>query len=158
MHSVNKKTINLTHPFGRWLNKFESIWGMAIFLVQSAEARSWCRAVAGERRGTSPSYAGDVDGDGIGDLISGARQNNEGALKGRKVYRHNGVVEGKLLRPWTSRRSGDTLGFDATGIGDPIGDGKIDFLLTSAWARRRVRRQDGFLSSREENVKTEPSK
>ncbi|MGI9518701.1 MAG: TPR end-of-group domain-containing protein [Pirellulaceae bacterium] len=90
--------------------------------------------VAGEGLGTSPSDAGDVDGDGIGDLVIGAWQNNEGAPSGGKIYLYSCAGDGKLLRTWTCRQSGDTLGFDACGIGDVDGDGIIDFLLTSAWS------------------------
>ena len=32
------------------------------------------------------------------------------------------------------RQAGDTLGFDAVGLGDVNGDGAIEFLLTSAWS------------------------
>ena len=87
----------------------------------------------GEGLGTSPSDAGDVNGDGIGDLVIGAWQNAEGAMSGGKVYLYS-CPDGKLLRTWTCRQSGDTLGFDACGIGDVDGDGNIDFLLTSAWS------------------------
>lgn len=83
--------------------------------------------------GTSPSDAGDVNNDGFGDLIVGAWQNREGAVSGGKVYLYSGK-EGKLLRTWTCRESGDTFGFDAVGIGDVDKDGSIDFLLTSAWS------------------------
>lgn len=90
--------------------------------------------IAGEGLGTSPSDAGDVDGDGIGDLVIGAWQNNEGAPSGGKVYLYSMVENGKLLRTWTCKQSGDTFGFDACGIGDVDGDGHVDFLLTSAWS------------------------
>ena len=93
-------------------------------------------SVAGEGLGTSPSDAGDVDGDGIGDLVIGAWQNAEGATSGGKVYLYSAAGDGKLLRSWTCKQSGDTLGFDACGIGDVDGDGHVDFLLTSAWSNK----------------------
>ena len=42
--------------------------------------------------------------------------------------------DGSQLATYTSKQAGDTLGFDAVGIGDVDGDGGIDFLLTSAWS------------------------
>ena len=93
--------------------------------------------VAGEGLGTSPSNAGDVDGDGIGDLVVGAWQNREGTKSGGKVYLYRAAGKGTLLRSWTCRQAGDTFGFDACGIGDVDGDGWIDYLLTSAWSNQR---------------------
>lgn len=87
----------------------------------------------GEGFGTSPSDAGDVDGDGVGDLVVGAWQNREQARSGGKVYLHSGA-DGRLLAAWTCRQVGDTFGFDATGLGDVDGDGHVDLLLTSAWS------------------------
>ena len=92
--------------------------------------------VAREGLGTSPSDAGDVNGDGIGDLVIGAWQNGEGASSGGKCYLYS-CSDGKLLASWTCKQSGDTLGFDACGIGDVDGDGHIDFLLTSAWSNAK---------------------
>ncbi len=91
-------------------------------------------STAKEGLGTSPSDAGDVDGDGIGDLVIGAWQNPEGASSGGRVYLYSAAGNGRLLRSWTCKQAGDTLGFDACGIGDVDGDGHTDFLLTSAWS------------------------
>ncbi len=90
----------------------------------------------GEGLGTSISNAGDANGDGIGDLIVGAWQNREGAPSGGKVYLHSGK-DGELLTAWTCKQAGDTFGFDAQGVGDVNGDGRVDFLLTSAWSPAR---------------------
>lgn len=92
--------------------------------------------VANENLGTSISDAGDVNGDGFGDLVVGAWQNSNGAQSGGCVYLFSGR-DGAELRKWTCKQVGDTFGFDATGIGDVNGDGKIDFLITSAWSSVR---------------------
>ncbi len=91
-------------------------------------------SVPGEGLGTSPSDAGDVDGDGVGDLIVGAWQNPDRAPFGGKLYLFSLGKSGKLLRTITCKQAGDTLGFDACGIDDVDGDGKVDFLATSAWS------------------------
>jgi tetratricopeptide (TPR) repeat protein len=88
---------------------------------------------AGEGFGTSPSIAGDVDGDGRADLIVGAWQYGKAAVSGGRAYLFSGR-DGRLLRTYTDRIPGDTLGFDAVGIGDVDGDGTVDFLITAAWS------------------------
>lgn len=90
----------------------------------------------GEGFGTSPSDAGDVNGDGIGDLVVGAWQNRTAAQSGGEVTLFDGK-SGEVLDRWTCRQAGDTFGFDSVGIGDVDGDGHVDFLLTSAWANVR---------------------
>jgi FG-GAP repeat len=98
------------------------------------ELRAIYGTEAGEGLGTSPSDAGDVDGDGVGDLVIGAWQNRQGAPSGGRVYLYSLAHSPKLLRTITCKQAGDTLGFDACGIGDVDGDGKIDLLVTSAWS------------------------
>jgi FG-GAP-like repeat/FG-GAP repeat/Tetratricopeptide repeat len=91
---------------------------------------------AGEGLGTSPSDAGDVNGDGVGDLVVGAWQNRDQARSAGKAYLYSGA-DGKVLTTWTCRQQDDTFGFDATGLGDVDGDGNVDFLFTSGWSPAR---------------------
>jgi hypothetical protein len=88
---------------------------------------------AGEGFGTSPSNAGDVDGDGHDDLIVGAWQYAGAAVSGGRAYLYSGK-DGRLIRTFTSRTPGDTFGFDSVAMGDIDNDGSLDFLITSAWS------------------------
>jgi hypothetical protein len=88
---------------------------------------------AGEGFGTSPSVAGDVDGDGHADLIVGAWQYSGEAIGAGRAYLFSGK-DGHLLRTYTSRIPGDTFGFDAVTMGDVDGDGTTDFLITAGWS------------------------
>jgi hypothetical protein len=88
---------------------------------------------AGEGFGTSPSVAGDVDGDGHADLIVGAWQYAGAAISGGRAYLYSGK-DGHLMKTFTCRTPGDTFGFDAVTMGDIDGDGTADFLITSGWS------------------------
>ena len=88
---------------------------------------------AGDGFGIGRADAGDVDKDGHDDLIVGAWQHSGAAPAGGKVYLYSGK-DGSLMRAYTSKVQGDTLGFDATGMDDVDGDGTIDFLVSSAWS------------------------
>ena len=87
----------------------------------------------GEGFGTSPSVAGDVDGDGHADLIVGAWQYSGSAVGGGRAYLYSGK-DGHLLRTYTCRIPGDTFGFDAVTTGDLDGSGVSAFLITSGWS------------------------
>jgi FG-GAP repeat protein/VCBS repeat protein/tetratricopeptide repeat protein len=88
---------------------------------------------AGEGFGTSPSVAGDVDGDGHADLIVGAWQYSGAAVGGGRAYLYSGK-DGHLMKTFTCRTPGDTFGFDAVTMGDVDKDGTADFLITSGWS------------------------
>jgi len=88
---------------------------------------------AGEGFGTSPSVAGDVDGDGHADLIVGAWQYGGAAVSGGRAYLYSGK-DGHLMETFTCRTPGDTFGFDSVTMGDVDHDGTADFLITSGWS------------------------
>jgi hypothetical protein len=87
----------------------------------------------GEGFGTSPSVAGDVDGDGHADLIVGAWQFSGAAVGAGRACLYSGA-DGKRLATYTCKTPGDTFGFDAVTLGDTDGDGTSDFLITSGWS------------------------
>jgi hypothetical protein len=88
---------------------------------------------AGEGFGTSSSLAGDVDGDGHADVIVGAWQYSGAAVGAGRAYLYSGL-DGHLIRTYTCKTPGDTLGFDSVAMGDVKGDGMSAFLITSGWS------------------------
>jgi large repetitive protein len=88
---------------------------------------------AGEGFGTTQSVAGDVDGDGMADLIVGSWQYSAAADGGGRAYLYDGTG-GRLLGTYTCRIPGDTFGFDAVGMGVTDDAGEAELLITSAWS------------------------
>ena len=97
---------------------------------------------AGDGFGIGSAEAGDVNRDGFDDLVIGAWQYSAVAASGGKIYLYSGK-DGSLIRQITGRIPGETLGFDATGVGDIDGDGIGDLLVTSSWSNI-----NGFRSGR----------
>ena len=88
---------------------------------------------AGDGFGIGVADAGDVNQDGHADLVIGAWQYSTLAPSGGKVYVYSGK-DGSELSTFSGQVVGETLGFDATGLGDVNKDGIIDLLITSAWS------------------------
>lgn len=88
---------------------------------------------AGEGFGIGAARTGDVNHDGHDDLVLGAWQHSGKAWSGGRIAVVSGK-DGSTIRTMTGAVPGETLGFDAVGIGDVDGDGNIDFLVTSAWS------------------------
>jgi hypothetical protein len=97
---------------------------------------------AGDGFGIGSPDVGDLDRDGFDDLVLGAWQHASAASSGGRIYVFSGK-DGRLLRAITGRVPGETLGFDATGVGDVDGDGTSDLLVTSSWSNVK-----GFRSGR----------
>ena len=96
----------------------------------------------GEGLGIGAARTGDVDGDGRADLVVGSWQFGGSAWSGGRVQVFSGK-DGRVLQTITGRVPGETLGFDAVGVGDVDGDGITDFLVTSAYSM-----VNGFRSGR----------
>ena len=67
----------------------------------------------GEGFGQHVSSVGDVNGDGDDDLVVGAWQDAGAAVSGGRAYLYSGK-DGALLKTYTCRTPGDTVGFDAS--------------------------------------------
>jgi hypothetical protein len=89
---------------------------------------SWFGENAGDGMGPGRE-AGDVDGDGVDDLAVGSYQ--YGADDAGRITIFSGAT-GAVLRTLTSTTAGENLGFDALGIGDVDGDGRVDLLAAAA--------------------------
>ena len=93
----------------------------------------WRRdGLAGEGLGIGNAIAGDLDGDGHDDVLTGAWTNSAAASSGGRCYLLSGK-DGKVLRMWTCSIAGATMGFDSTTLPDCNGDGARDLLFTAAW-------------------------
>ncbi len=91
----------------------------------------------GDSAGGALAGVGDVDGDGLGDLVIGARGNDEAGLEAGAAYlirgRQAGWAPGAPLADadvtFTGEASGDNAGWDVAAAGDVNEDGLGDFLI-----------------------------
>lgn len=90
----------------------------------------------GDGAGRSVSSPGDLNGDGLDDLLIGAPGNCEGGISSGAAY----VVLSPILgehsltdadQKWTGPSSGNNAGSKVTGAGDVLGDGSLDLLITA---------------------------
>lgn len=94
------------------------------------------RFVGAPGSGMGPGRAaGDLDHDGRTDLVVGSYTDSTAAPGAGQVTVFAGRTGAELLTI-TSQRENEQLGFDAIGIGDATGDGKIDLLVSAANADR----------------------
>ncbi len=110
--------------------------GAGILPLGSADL-SLSGVTEGDNAGLSPAMAGDVDGDGLNDVLVGAFGNNDSGDEAGKVYllqgdTLGGASDGDLAMADTSlsgERTGDAAGLSVAGTGDVDGDGLADLLV-----------------------------
>jgi hypothetical protein len=86
--------------------------------------------------GGSVAGAGDVDGDGYGDVIVGSFLFDQGELDEGRVFVYRGSSQGLAITPtWTleSNHAGAGFGAAVAGAGDANGDGYSDVLIGAPW-------------------------
>lgn len=75
--------------------------------------------------------AGDVDGDGHADLIVGSWLSGDGGEQAGRIDVFSGRT-GDRIRTIVNETPGEQFGFDAVGLGDVDGDGRVDFVVSAA--------------------------
>lgn len=75
--------------------------------------------------------AGDVNRDGYDDVVVGSYTSSAGAASGGRVTVYSGQ-SGRVLFDYAGHNAGETLGYDAVGLGDVNRDGRVDLLVSGA--------------------------
>lgn len=84
--------------------------------------------VPGDLEGYAVADAGDTDGDGVHDVVTGAPGFLRATPAPGRVRLYSGAT-GALLHTFAGFHPGDRFGLDATGAGDLDGDGRGDLLV-----------------------------
>jgi len=85
-------------------------------------------AAAWDQFGFALAGPGDVDGDGVPELLVGAPFSDANGFNAGSAYLHSGA-DGHLLLVFHGAAPGDWLGSDVDGAGDANGDGTVDLAL-----------------------------
>ena len=114
-------------PFGAWMGDRG---------LYSADAR--LIGAPGEQAGGGLAFAGDIDGDGVGDVLVGAPYQRVGGQDdGGAAYLVHGPISGNTDLDdradvhFVANSGGDQAGWGLAGAGDVDGDGSDDFLVNA---------------------------
>jgi len=100
------------------------------FFAEQRSSMLWTGEDEGDSFGNRCKFAGDINNDGVIDIVVGARFNDGGGVDSGRVYVFSGA-DGSLLHYWTGEGPGDEFGHRITVPGDLNGDGYADLVITA---------------------------
>ena len=124
---------------GAWVadpNGSESGFARLLSGADGSILRTFPGDSVGDRMGSSVAAAGDVDGDGVGDLIVGATLDDDGGLNAGSARVFSGAT-GAVLWTFHGTEPADNFGTSVASAGDVDGDGRAD-LIVGAWQANGV--------------------
>ncbi|MEM9802195.1 MAG: integrin alpha [Planctomycetota bacterium] len=109
-----------------------SVPGVVLVLDGASGTVLWTLAggTPGDQFGTTVDRAGDVDGDGIGDIVVGAPGDGTFAPGAGRAYVYSGAT-GALIRTFEGEAAGDGLGVGVGPVADLDGDGFAEVLVAA---------------------------
>ena len=119
--------------------------GYAVVLsgVDGREIHRFLGLARGDRFGWSIAHAGDVNGDGIADVIVGGDGHDPEGRTNAGMARVYSGFDGSVLHHVQGQARGDLFGWDVGGAGDVNGDGYDDFLVGAPSANARELNDSG---------------
>ena len=85
----------------------------------------------GDHLGFGSSAAGDVDGDGLVDVIAAADEDDLPGMSNAGSARIMSVVSGQVIRTHEGTQSGALFGWSTAALGDCDGDGRDDYAISA---------------------------
>ena len=113
-------------PFANTLNPTEAGEVFVYSGATGALIHTLSGVAPGDAFGSAACPAGDVDGDGVEDLIAGAPQPVSGKRGWARVY---SGLDGSVLLDWGGDSQGDRFGSAVTSAGDLNGDGRAELAV-----------------------------
>lgn len=100
----------------------------ALAQYQGQEIWTQLGTTSNQLLGSSVANAGDVDGDGVDDMIAGAPGADGLAPASGVVFIYSGA-DGSVIWEIPGDDTGDDFGWSVDGVGDLDGDGRADFIV-----------------------------